>query len=233
MESFIGSYGQKIQGIYVGNILSDRNVLLLAMDKNAQVTGIIYLNRNEHLNFKGTYAKPQLRGLIVIDAIKSISIEGNLKGNNLHITFIDSVGIRMCYAHKISPKASVDIDELYSDKYDFLLLGQWITFRKNDPYGNNITEHATLTYDLGLRGRGTAAIGDLPAVIATSDGVLSTTGMAPPNWEIDWETQNGTLHVTNLVHNLSVDNVYDYYIKNDTLITKLHFNGNTVLWKRK
>jgi hypothetical protein len=232
--SFIGSFGQKIQGSYVGNILSDRSILLLDMDKNAQVTGTLYLNRNEHFNFKGTYTKPQLRGLIAIDASKSISIEGNLKGNSLRITCTDSVRKRMYLAHKILPKVSVDIDELYSDEHDMLLLGQWITFKKTDGYGNNIDEQRiTTTYDFGFRGRGTVSLDGLPAVIATSRGIASTSGIPPPNWEIDWETKKGILYVTNRPFNLSVLNVYDYYIRNDTLITKLHSNGNTELLKRK
>jgi hypothetical protein len=139
----------------------------------------------------------------------------------------------MYIAHKFSPKASVDIDELCSDEHDSLLLGQWITFKKIDAYGNNITEQVTMTYDLGLRGRGKASLGNLPAVLVTSRGIASTDGVTPPDWEIDWETQKGTLYITSHLSNLSVDNVYDYIIRNDTLITRLHLNGKTSFWKRK
>jgi len=229
----IVSFGQKIQGSYVGKILSERNVLLLEMDKNAHVTGTLYLNGSEHFNFKGTYAKPQLKGLIAIDSIQPISVEGNLKGSSLSLTFSDSVKKRIYIAHKISPKVYQDVAELYSEEHDMVLLGQWITFKKFDAYGTDITEQATMTYDLSLRGRGKASLGDLPAVIATSRGIVSTNGFTPPEWELDWETKKGVLYVTNRIYHLSVDNVYDYYIRNDTLITRLHINGQTQFWKRK
>jgi hypothetical protein len=206
---------------------------LLETDKNDQVTGTLYLNRNEHFGFKGTYNKPQLKGLITLDA-KSISIEGTLKGNSLSITFTDSIRKKMHIAHKISQKPSVDMDELFSDEHDPLLLGEWITFKCIDGFGNNINEQgATTTYDLYFRGRGICTLGNLPAVITTSRGIASTSGMPPPTWEIDWETKAGVLYVTNRPFHLSVLNTYDYYIRNDTLITRLHINGQTRFWKRK
>jgi hypothetical protein len=234
IATYLGSFSQKIQGTYVGNILSDGNVLLLEMDKKGQVTGTLYLNRDDHFNFKGNYAKPQLKGLIEIDATKSIAVEGNLKANSLLITFPDSVRKRTYFAPKISPKASLDINELYSNEHDMLLLGQWISFKSMDAYGNNTnTQGITTTYDFGFRGRGTFTLGNLPPVIATSRGIASAGDIPPPNWEIDWETKKGVLYVTNRAYNLSVLNTYDYYIRNDTLITKLHANGKTTFLKRK
>jgi hypothetical protein len=230
--SFVGSFAQKIQGSYAGSILSERNVLSLDVDKNGDVTGTIYLSPSEHFSFKGTYVKPQLRGFIAIDA-KSISIEGELKGSSLRITFTDSVRKKMYIIHKVSPKSSVDIEKLYSDEHDMLLIGEWVLFKKFDPYGNNITDQITATRDFGLHGRGSAKLSDIPPMLATSRGIVSTTDMPPPQWDIDWDTKKGILTVTNRILKLSVDNVYDYYIKNDTLVAKLHFNGNTELWRRK
>jgi hypothetical protein len=103
-----------------------------------------------------------------------------------------------------------------------LLLGSWITFKKIDANGNDVTESVNMTYDFNPYGRGKNRI--------------SPTTLPPhlSSWEINWQILNDRLSIT--VHHPMAGDVHlleEYWISNDTLLIKNNGNGKLIYWKRR
>jgi len=146
----------------------------------------------------------------------------------LSITFPDSSQTKVRIVNKVSGKADLNVDDLFSQGYDMLLLGKWIEFKQIDPNGNDVTKGVFRTLELDYSGQGMSRLsGNLPPL--------------PPealNWKISWETHDGRLKVVNHINfkgydQFDIDHDYEYILRNDTVFAKVPRNGKLVYMRRK
>jgi hypothetical protein len=234
--SAFACYGQKIQGVYVGKILSERNVFVIEAD-GSHLKGALYVSEKEKFIFSGTYNRPQLKGTLILDSSKNILVKGSLEGYFLTLSFPDTSKMGSRTLHRVSSKIKVDITDLFSNQHDMLLLGAWISFKQTDASGKDIT-NGTMIREYFLQGRGEGRLTGAPPTVSRNFSSAEVATVMAVRWPIRWETHKGLLDQTE-DHapsgsriNATVHFTMSYSIKNDTLVTTSP-NSNLTYWKRK
>ncbi len=222
-------FSQKLNGIYFGEIVSKKNALVIH-DSSGFAIGFLYLNKSDRLNFSGTYNNGFLKGSIRLPNSSEFLLEGQLEKNLLKLIFSDNNGKKnKGLLFKVSSKAKLNVDYLFSEQYNPMLLGRWESIKHFERDGTESSDGKT-AYEFESNGRGYSQLVALPKDFAPkSDG--------PPGFnpykklEMNWSTKEKELTVSLQFHERESTGNFDYLIRGDTIITNT--NGYVTFYKRK
>lgn len=223
------SFSQKMEGVYFGYILSERNALVIKSN-GPSWTGSIYLNKTESLNVVGTIKNNLLTGSIRLSTGKEIFLQGELIKSSLSIKVsADNMpGIRHLL-NKISSNEKYNMDRLFSQQYDPMLFGRWETIKEFDSYGIS-TEGGKVVLEFDSNGYESVQIITLPEKF--KDVGSSSANNPFKRMEFRWSTEGNKLYSTmKLLQGEKSDFGY-YAIKSDTLYIYAT-NGAVTLFKKK
>ncbi|MBS1487676.1 MAG: hypothetical protein JST43_08805 [Bacteroidetes bacterium] len=222
---------QKIDGVYFGEIITPRNALFIESN-NGLLKGSLYLNDNEKLEVTGSIGGDTLQLDIRQTPLAILSLRGELKEKSIKLFYLSGGKKNTKEVFKISDRLRINIKDLFSEKYDALLLGSWVNIE-------SVSRHGTITKDknnciitYSLHGNGRFKAINFP--VQVSDDLLTV--------DIDWETKNDELTQV-FTKDVVVDGkmierivqppvVSKYKFKNDTLIL-MYPSGGQEWYKRK
>lgn len=205
-------HGQRIGGVYFGEIISEKNALVIR-ESEAGLTGLCYLDRTNKLNFTGTYIDEQLKGVIQLKD-GEVVVEGHLENGSLKLTYMLYEQGKTTSLVKFSSNDRYKISNVFSDNHDPMLVGKWETVKHLDKNGKDVTDgKAVLEFEAG--GRQTLQATTISSKFA---------GKMPPGFdphkkvELTWYTEGPKLYTS--VNGLSrqLTSAVIYTITKDTLV---------------
>jgi hypothetical protein len=215
---------QKIKGVYFGDLISEKNTLIIKAS-GSELTGACYLNKTDRLDFSGTYIDGHLEGSIQLQDGSNVTLEGRIEDGSLKLNCLINNEHKSTSLVKFSSNERYDLNDVYSDRHDPLLVGKWETVKAIDKNGV-IVSHSKSIEEFESNGRLTTQVITLAPEL---QGQVPS-GLDPhKKVELTWYTE-GTI-LTRTVINGRYPASLPYAVKGDTLI--VYAAKNTVFHKRK
>ncbi|MBS1507024.1 MAG: hypothetical protein JSS79_10295 [Bacteroidetes bacterium] len=222
-------FSQKIDGVYFGYIVSERNALILKSSESS-LTGTVYLNKMETCIFAGTILNNLLTGTVRLANGKEIVLEGELVNNSL-IVKLSSNGIpsKKEFLNKISSSAKYNINKLFTEKQDPMLFGRWETIKETDSNGISIKD-GKVVLEFDGSGIEYVQIINLPDKLKEIGASLNYN--PHKRIEMRWTTDGSKLHSTMKLPQGEKSDYGFYVVKSDTL-SIYATNGAVTIYKKK
>lgn len=209
---------QKIDGVYYGEIVSPKNVLVVSVQGD-KVNGIVYLNEKDSVNLKGEHADRVLTGKIRVDG-KKIELSGTPERNAMWLVILPDTSRR--FLNKISNKVSYKISKLFSSTHDPMLSGRWELIKSVDKFGNESDGKNSVTYDLS--GNSVVQIIKIPSNVRRNE-FMTDTQLLSMRMPGKWETLGDDLVETKMIGPNEMISHSRYIVRKDTLFIYLNNRG--------
>lgn len=184
----IETLAQKIKGVYFGNLISEKNALIISSSGD-ELTGLCYLNKTDKLNFTGSYIDKQLKGTIVLQDGSQVSLEGYLENGYLKLTYVMNNQQMSTSLVKFSSSNRSDPEDIYSERHDPSLVAKWDFVRQVEKDGS-ISSAAKLILEFEPNGRKTSQVISVPPEFLNK---LPAGANPYHKAEFSWHTDGGKL----------------------------------------
>lgn len=140
IHQVIPSIGQKIDGVYVGSIITKSNALVI-FTRAEVVNGNVYLTEYEKFPFFGTFNLNVLNGTIVVSNGNELLVVGKLVGDSLFLdlsSIVESTLASRSVLKRISSNPGYGLSRLFAKREsdrDTLLVGRWLVIKNIDKKG--------------------------------------------------------------------------------------------------
>lgn len=208
---------QKIQGIYFGELISEKNTLVIS-SSGSELTGACYLNKTDKLNFSGTYNDKLLKGTIKLGDGTDVVLEGHIEDGTLKLNYSVHDEQKSTSLVKFSSRDRYDADDVYSDNHDPTLVGKWHCVQHTDVNGVTAPPDGKLVIEYLSNGIETMQLITVPAKLRAQ---------APPGFnphkkvEFTWLTDGTTLSSSIRVPQGNIPSgSVNYFVKKDTLFVR-------------
>lgn len=205
---------QKIQGVYFGELISEKNTLVIS-SSGSVLTGACYLNKTDKLNFSGTYDDKLLKGTIKLNDGTDVALEGHIEDGTLKLNYSIHDEQKSTSLVKFSSKDRYDADDVYSDSHDPVLVGKWHYVEHTDVNGVTAAPDSKIVIEYLPNGIETMQM------ITVSAKVMAK---SPPGFnphkkvEFTWLTDGTTLSSSIRVPQGNIPSgTVSYFVKKDTL----------------
>ncbi|MBS1682402.1 MAG: hypothetical protein JST48_11870 [Bacteroidetes bacterium] len=220
------SFSQKIDGVYYGKIVSDKNAMVVT-ENGSRVSGVIYLNEKDTINFSGSYLDNVLKSSVRLKDKSELTLIGHFKYNSMWLVVLPDSDQR--FLNKVSRKTSYKISKLYSDHMDPMLLGRWESMRYVKPDGTVSIDNGKIASTYYDNNRMNVQILSIPRN-AKKDNSITDSRLLSQRLEYYWETNGNEL--TEKPNSFNLNWVGKYIITKDTLIKYGNRGGYTIYKKQ-
>lgn len=231
MHQAIPSISQKIDGVYIGSIITESNAMVITT-KAEVVNGNVYLTKYEKFTFLGTILKGVLEGSIRVPGGSDVEVRGKVYADSISLN-LRSYGIQQqTTLIRISSKPNFDLGKVFDNlrtRRDPLLVGKWYLVRIIDSDGKELTKRKYF-YEYLEDGRTRIDknyLRDLWEEAQREAGSRANFDdrFIPSN---TWETNGNRL----VISSDNGTNNYTYFIKDDTL-SIVNFKGQKEIMVKK
>ncbi len=217
------SAAQKIDGIYIGNIISDTNVLLIST-KDSLMFGSFYESANNKFPFTGIINRNEIRGLIQWN--EPILILGKFSKDTLKGSIIYGNDTLRVVLNRVSKKLNYPIEKLYKNsksERDVNLIGKWVLIKMINPDGTQVKRYSDI-YEYLENGRFVFF-----SIEAEQFKERMASGSKTFYPELQWATNNGWIFTISNLGRME----QQYVIRNDTLIITNERKQAEILVRKK
>lgn len=202
---------QDFDGVYLGRLVSDKNVLVVSTTAGTAV-GTIYLNKAEKINFIGTISNGALLGSFRHNNT-SWNINGSLKNDSLLIKLASNNGSILTRLKRLSDNTSYKFSKLLNEapSNDIQVVGTWrALYSIKDGVKEPVDSKAKGLTQIYKQG------GDCQIQSIELDILYNKNPKSIP--KCYWETLGGKLITTIYAGNNPYSIETQYLVKGDTLI---------------
>lgn len=203
---------QRLEGVYFGKLISERNALLIKKVSQEDVVGSVYLNKDKKIDFTGKYTGHLLEISLPLQEGNLLVLQGRIERGKLIFHSLSRKSEEELMAlYKVTSKANISIEDLFSEMHDPLLLGKWENIKSFSKNGEQRVSENKVSQEFDLNGLGLYQMKNLNMdIFKGNENSIRQ--------EIRWSTERNELVIVFKLTDEMVRSTYS--IKSDTLIIK-------------